>query len=281
MGVFYVQEENPFNSFLKGVAPIADAWGDRYKERHKVNIRNRAEELAKAQAPLKTREDILAEYNLKRAKPDYFSDDWPAQGKFGIDSAENILTEHKFKRARPDYFSDDWPVQKKFGINSSVDDLANAYSSSSGFGNIDQASARAAQRMIAYPNIDEILEQDNAKISADFAQNQALERAKLVKDGVGVFGYQGMQDLLNQTEQKQRLSRITADSDSMDIMKALMEEARARGDLATMAALAMYMAPNYQYNTFNTGGETVVMGVDSRKPNGMSFKSFPNTRLKP
>ena len=44
MGVTVIQERNALSDFLRGLSPIVDAWGQRYKERGKANILNEVEQ---------------------------------------------------------------------------------------------------------------------------------------------------------------------------------------------------------------------------------------------
>ena len=48
MGVTVIQERNALSDFLRGLSPIVDAWGQRYKERGKANILNEVEQYQNA-----------------------------------------------------------------------------------------------------------------------------------------------------------------------------------------------------------------------------------------
>ena len=48
MGVTVIQERNALSDFLRGLSPIVDDWGQRYKERGKANILNEVEQYQNA-----------------------------------------------------------------------------------------------------------------------------------------------------------------------------------------------------------------------------------------
>lgn len=59
MGVIHIQEENPLNEFLKGISPMATAWGDRYIQRDIANTLNKYQEYKNGK-------------NNNEASPEYF-----------------------------------------------------------------------------------------------------------------------------------------------------------------------------------------------------------------
>ena len=73
MGVTVIQERNALSDFLRGLSPIVDAWGQRYKERGKANILNEIDQYQNAK-PQFMDVGAIAGDAYRPASADMFSD---------------------------------------------------------------------------------------------------------------------------------------------------------------------------------------------------------------
>lgn len=242
MGVIHIREENPWDSFLRGLSPAVEAWGNRYQERHKMNVQDDVKKFLAAQPKQATMQDLLTEgYQYQEAKPQYFEDD--------------II-----------------------GVNSSVDDLIRAYSSpNTNVGSFDQANAAAAQQVMNMQNADAKLAEMQAQNQAAFDAQQAQERLRISKKGAGVYGAQGMEDLFNSEAQKLRLGQINPNTSYNELISILEDDAAQRGDYGALAKIADIKAPNTKYSTVNLGGQTMLVGYDPKNPDATNFQYFDNS----
>ena len=114
MGVTVIREQNPLSDFLRGLSPIVDAWGQRYKERGKANILNEVEQYQNAK-PQFMDVGAIAGDAYRPASAEMFSD----TGNMGGYSAVNTQTspEELMRRVNPGTLGE---LAKAYNFNSIV-----------------------------------------------------------------------------------------------------------------------------------------------------------------
>lgn len=114
MGVTVIREQNPLSDFLRGLSPIVDAWGQRYKERGKANILNEVEQYQNAK-PQFMDVGAIAGDAYRPASAEMFSD----TGNMGGYSAVNTQTspEELMRMVNPGTLGE---IAKAYNFNSTA-----------------------------------------------------------------------------------------------------------------------------------------------------------------
>ena len=114
MGVTVIQERNALSDFLRGLSPIVDAWGQRYKERGKANILNEVEQYQNAK-PQFMDVGAIAGDAYRPASAEMFSD----TGNMGGYSAVNTQTspEELMRMVNPGTLGE---IAKAYNFNSTA-----------------------------------------------------------------------------------------------------------------------------------------------------------------
>ena len=285
MGVTVIQERNALSDFLRGLSPIVDAWGQRYKERGKANILNEVEQ-------------------YQNAKPQFMDVGAIAGDAYRPASAEMFID--RGQQATPEMFTDGGnvggysAVSPQFNTQTPTEDfikamnpnimggLAKAFSQGGeGYSAVNpqvntQTSPGDLMRMVNPGVLGELAKayRVNSTAQADFEKNREITKADLQKRGADYFGGSEMKALLDGAEQKQRVKDLSGMINSgatyQDIMRAASGIASANGDLAGVVSAAGGIKPNYQLSSVNTGSETHLVQHDSANPSGMKTTTLKN-----
>lgn len=118
MGVTVIQERNALSDFLRGLSPIVDAWGQRYKERGKANILNEIDQYQNAK-PQFMDVGAIAGDAYRPASADMFSDTGNTGGYSGISPQVNTQTspEELMRMSNPGMLGE---IAKAYNFNSTA-----------------------------------------------------------------------------------------------------------------------------------------------------------------
>ena len=118
MGVTVIREQNPLSDFLRGLSPIVDAWGQRYKERGKANILNEVEQYQNAK-PQFMDVGAIAGDAYRPASAEMFSDTGNMGGYSGVSPQVNTQTspEELMRMVNPGTLGE---IAKAYNFNSTA-----------------------------------------------------------------------------------------------------------------------------------------------------------------
>lgn len=118
MGVTVIQERNALSDFLRGLSPIVDAWGQRYKERGKANILNEVEQYQNAK-PQFMDVGAIAGDAYRPASAEMFSDTGNMGGYSGVSPQVNTQTspEELMRMVNPGTLGE---IAKAYNFNSTA-----------------------------------------------------------------------------------------------------------------------------------------------------------------
>lgn len=220
MGVIYVQEENPWAEFVQGLSPMATAWGDRYLERHRGKLLGEINDYGAAKPQFMKMEDLPKTTNIYQpAKAEMFSDNEftdysqatfnskvqepntnsiPDFSQMKLNESRTPETRFSYPATQP-FVPEFLPLSNQGQINTQR------------VKTLEDAKAESRKQVLSAQSTNEILNQRNAQIQAEFDMAQAQKRKDLIRRGASLFGSEYTNAVLNQQDQRRAFQNLKYD----------------------------------------------------------------------